>query len=144
MIIILKVTALICDNKGKVLLIKEWSKKKNGYFWNVVKGTFTPPQDKNLAETVIREAKEEINLDVDVENILSIFEINKADSFLLQVNFICRPKTGSRPSLPKLFEKNEEIVEFKWFNFYEFRLIKEDEFMGKRVVVIVNDFFRTS
>jgi len=81
---------------------------------------------------------------VDVENILSIFEINKADSFLLQANFICRPKTGSRPSLPKLFEKNEEIVEFKWFNFYEFRLIKEDEFMGKRVVVIVNDFFRTS
>lgn len=137
-------TTCLTNNKGKILLIKEWSKKKNGYFWNVVKGTFKSEKDKSLIEAIIREAKEEINLDIIVEYILSIFEIKKEDGFLLQFNFICRPKEGATPSLLKTYEKDEEIIDYKWFTFDEFKLLKESEIMNKRVNIIVNDYFLNS
>ncbi|MEW6408416.1 MAG: NUDIX hydrolase [Patescibacteria group bacterium] len=137
---IIKTTALIQDNK-KILLIKEWSKKKNGYFWNVIRGTFDPEKDASLTAAIIREAKEEINLDIDVENILSIFEIKKLDSFLLQINFTGQPRLNSKPSLPKSFEQDEEIIEYKWFNFDEYKALKKEELMDKRVSIIINDFF---
>ncbi len=140
MIINIKTTALI-HKENKVLLIREWSKKKNGHFWNVIKGTFNPEKDKNSVEAITRETTEEINLDINVENIISIFEINKADSFLLQINFICSPKGESVPSLPKSFEENEEIIEFKWFTFDEFKKLKDEEIIDKRVTMIINDFF---
>jgi ADP-ribose pyrophosphatase YjhB (NUDIX family) len=142
MIITIKTTSLI-KNGDKILLIKEWSKKKNGYFWNVVKGTFNPEKDKGLMASAIREAKEEVNLDIIVENILSIFEINKKDGFLLQINFICCSQNGSIPSLSKIYEENEEIIDYKWFNYNEFKLLNESEIMDKRVTMIVDDYFST-
>lgn len=141
MIITIKTTSLI-KNGDKILLIKEWSKKKNGYFWNVVKGTFDPGKDKGLIASAIREAREEVNLDIIIENVLSIFEINKEDGFLLQINFICRPKEKVlAPSLSKTYEENEEIIEYKWFNYKEFKLLNESEIMDKRVAMIVDDYF---
>jgi len=136
----IKTTALI-HKENKILLIREWSKKKNGHFWNVIKGTFNPEKDKNLIAAITREAIEEINFDISVENIINIFEINKADGFLLQINFICSPKGESTPSLPKSFEENEKIVEFRWFTFDEFKKLKDEEIMDKRVTIIINDFF---
>ncbi len=138
--IIIKTTSLI-KNGDKILLIKEWSKKKNGYFWNVVKGTFNPGKDKGLIASAIREVKEEVNLDIIIENILSIFERNKNDDFLLQVNFICQPKENSEPFLSKSSEENEEIIEYKWFNYKEFKLLNESEIMDKRVAMIIDDYF---
>lgn len=140
MIITIKTTSLI-KNGDKILLIKEWSKKKNGYFWNVIKGTFNPGKDKGLMASAIREAKEEVNLDIIIENILSIFEINKEGGFLLQVNFICRPQNGSVPFLSKTYEENEEIIEYKWFDYKEFKLLNESEIMDKRVAMIIDDYF---
>jgi hypothetical protein len=38
-------------------------------------------------------------------------------------------------------ERDEEIIEYKWFNFDEFKTLKEEELMDKRVSIIINDFF---
>lgn len=138
--ITIKTTTLVYKRE-KVLLIKEWSKKKNGYFWNVIKGTFNPEKDRALEQAVVREAKEEIGLDIKVKNILSIFEINKDSGFLLQANFISTPANKSTPSLPKIFEQDEEIIEFSWFSYKEFKKIDRKDLMDKRVEIIVNDYF---
>lgn len=140
MIITIKITNLI-KNKDKILLIKEWSKKKNSYFWNVVKGTFDPEKDNGLMASAIREAKEEVDLDIVIESILSVFEIKKENGFLLQINFISYPRNGAVPSLPKTHEENEEIIDYKWFNYNEFKLLNKNEIMDKRVTIIVNDYF---
>ena len=136
----IKITNLI-KNEDKILLIKEWSKRKNGYFWNVVKGTFDSEKDGGLIASAIREAKEEVNLDIIIESILSIFEIKRKDDFLLQINFISYAQNGSVPSLSKTHEKDEEIIDYKWFNYDEFKLLNENEIMDKRVTIIVNNYF---
>ena len=137
---IIKIAGLIHRQK-KILLIKEWSKKRNGYFWNVVKGTFETKNDLNLHDALKREVKEEINLEIAIDGLLSIFEKRKENDFVLQFNFLCHPKKNSLPSLPKKFKKDEMIIEYKWFTQKGFDSLSKKDIMDKRVNSIVKCFY---
>ncbi len=54
MIITTKVVVLLQD-KNKILLLKEWSNKKGGYFWNLIKGTFGDHDSETLEDCAKRE-----------------------------------------------------------------------------------------
>ena len=38
-------------------------------------------------------------------------------------------------------EENEEVIEYQWFTFNEFKALKKNEIMDKRVELIINDYF---
>lgn len=138
--ITIKVSGLIVNNKNEILLIKEWSKKKKGYFWNLVKGTFDFKRDEGVLNTLIREVKEEIGLKVKVKGLLNIFEIKKRDDFLFQFNFLCESPKNNKFEIHKKSEKNEEIIERKWFNKKELEFLDRKDIMDRRVTEVIKQW----
>ena len=39
---------VVVENGDKTLLIREWSNKKSGYFWNIIKGTYGDKENENF------------------------------------------------------------------------------------------------
>lgn len=137
---IIKVTNLIIKDDGEILLIKEWSKKKRGYFWNIIKGTFSNENDGSFLEALERETKEEVNLPCEVIGLIGIFQGIENGDFLVHVNFLSKPKNTIRPTLPTEFGPDEEIIDYKWVSKEEFEEMGMDEFMSDKVKLIVDQW----
>lgn len=136
----IKVTALVSQQK-RVLLIKEWSKKRRGYFWNVIKGTYDGKKDMDLIATAVREAQEEVSLMVLPKGILGIFLLKRGKNSVLQFNLCCSVKGKNEPILRKKYEMDEDIIELRWFTKNDFQKLKPRSLISKRTFDLVRYFF---
>jgi 8-oxo-dGTP diphosphatase len=101
-----RVAALIKNNKGEILLIKQ--KKKNKDYWLLPGGGIEFGESATVA--LSRELKEELNLDMSSAKFLLINESidPKGERHLLQLVFETEVKTFN-PSIPK---KEKAVIEF--------------------------------
>lgn len=136
----IKVVALIEDS-NKVLLIKEWSNKKNGYFWNLIKGSFGDHPNETLEDCAKRESEEEAGLKIETENLISCY--TSEDGTGMQFNFLAHPTNQSSPKTTnKLEQKNrgEDIVEVKWFDKNTLFKMAPEKFINNRIYKVINDW----
>lgn len=131
----IKVAVLLVQNQ-KVLLLKEWSNKRNGYYWNLIKGTFESKLDKSLKDCAIREAKEEVGMDISLEKIIDITIKHDIEN-KIYITYLGKATSntsfGSIPSKLKQQARNEDIQETQWFSKDEFKRLNEDELMSSLI-----------
>ena len=139
MITTIKVTAIIARGNN-LLLIKEWSKKRRGYFWNVVKGTYDSKKDKDLISAISREAREEVSLSLKVTGLASVFILKRKNNMTVQFNFSCQALSGKRSKLRKRYEKNEKIIASAWFSKGELIKLGVKQLFNMRTKKIIDDF----
>ena len=104
---------LICSdgvilNNGKVLLIKRKIKPFKG-FWTIPGGHIDFGETSQ--ESLIREIKEETNIDVEVVNLIKIYDNPKRDPWghIISITYLCKPiNTNS------IFKENEEVQSLYW------------------------------
>lgn len=136
----IKVTALV-SRKKRVLLIKEWSKKRRGYFWNVIKGTYDGKKDHGLVATAVREAQEEACLQVLPIGLLSVFLLKRGENMIIQFNLCCSIRGKHEPKIRKKYEPDDDIVELCWFTKKDFQKLKPHTLFSKRTRDILVDYF---
>lgn len=114
----------IFNEEGKMLIQKRTANKKWANKWDIsVGGCVTAGETSSVAAT--REVKEEIGLDVDLENVRCNFTFNFEDGFddiyLLNVNNL---------DLSTLKLQETEVAEVKWATEDEIiNMIENDEFI---------------
>lgn len=137
----IKVTVLVTRGK-RILLIREWSKKRQGYFWNVIKGTYNWGKDQDLTSTAVREALEEVSLPISVDGLSSVFMLKRGEDTTVQFNFHCKVKGKATPKLRKKYEKDEDITEFRWFSQSDFQKLKTENLFNSRTREVVAGYFK--
>ena len=138
---IIKIGVLI-ENKNKLFLIKELNDSNGKYYWNIIKGTFEPEKDRDFLETAKRECKEEAGISVKINYLQSIMYLKRKDT--LQFNFGASIKKGI-PKVPKDKEqkkRSENIMEIKFFNKKELRIMKEKDFMNERAFKAIENWIK--
>ncbi|MCR4275147.1 MAG: NUDIX hydrolase [Candidatus Wolfebacteria bacterium] len=136
---IIKIGVLV-ENKGKLLLIKELNDHNGKYYWNIIKGTFESEKDRDFLETAKRECKEEAGISVKIKYLQSIMYIHKKNT--LQFNFGASIDKGI-PKISKFSDqkkRKENIIEVKFFNKKELRIMKEKDFMNKRAFLATKNW----
>jgi len=126
----IKVGAIVEEN-DKILLIKEWSNSKKGYFWNIIKGTFDSLIDGTLEECVIREAMEEIGVVIQLSKFIKL-SIKHGFNTRIYVNFVASIIQGKPKVQSKIDQasRNEDIIETKWFTKHELNNMDEDKYIN--------------
>ena len=133
----IKVGVLIIED-DKILLLKEWSNKRNGFFWNIVKGTYGDVSDESILDCAIRECKEEAGAGVKLDGIVNCV-IETAEKITVQYNFLAKIISGGLSIAKKSDQlaRNENIKELRWMNKNEISELREDDFISKRTQKIV-------
>lgn len=107
------VDAIILNgNKSKVLLIKRGSKTYHG-MWGFVSGTVEWGEE--VKETVIREAKEEVNLDIEVEKFVGRYYDKKGrhpTKTMICLPHLCKVVGGE-------LKAGSDAMAAKWFSLDE-------------------------
>jgi|SRR3989344_6816870 len=129
---------VVVENGDKTLLIREWSNKKSGYFWNIIKGTYGDKENESLFECAIRECIEEAGVKVQLTSLLDC-GIKSNKEFVIQFNFIAKFISQDRLLLEKArqIERGEDIQEIRWFTVEEIKLIPEDLFINDQVLRVL-------
>lgn len=100
-----------------ILLIKHREKKDGREYWAIPGGG--REKDETEEECVIREMKEETNLDVTVKKLLLDLKGNPEDYYQRLKTYLCLPKKGeAHPGCEPEFDIDEgyAIVEVAWFD----------------------------
>lgn len=128
--------------KNRILLIKEWSNKKNGYFWNIIKGTYGDVLNESIKECAIRESLEEAGLVVHLKYLLPCIVLHNEKKSQIQYNFIAKKASDKiiPPSQAEQMTRNEDITEIKWFSKKEIRGLKEDDFVSEKSYMAIHDW----
>jgi len=110
----ISIIAAVVHN-GKVLVVNEKSKKKNGY--KFVTGYVD--EGETMEEAVIREVKEETGLDVVVKGLIGVRHLNrfKYGNHDISFAFLATPKTDNVDTVPDM----EEIEKVSWITIEEFK-----------------------
>lgn len=135
--------AVVLQKDGRVLLIKEWSDKKNGYYWNVIKGTLGDHGDETLEECAKREALEEVGLEIVVEKLISCYLFADNNLTCLQFNFLGSCKSSSIIKIADSIEqqtRKENITEARWFTKKELTQLPDSQLINGRLKRIIKDF----
>lgn len=121
----LKVAALITNAEQKILLIKEQYDAKQGFKWNLVKGTYDNSLE-TLEGCIKREIKEEVGLEVSVVELRHVYHYGNAEN--PKVLFIFHAQyNGSEIGSTLNNQSDEYISEVKWFSKEELnRIARED------------------
>lgn len=139
----LKVCVLVVK-KNEVLLIKEWSEKKNAFAWNTIKGTMDK-ENESVLECAIREAFEEANIKIELEKSLGV-HVNYygEDKYTTYFMFTAKIESG-KPTVAdneKQEKRNENISETKWFDAKELSKLEEKDFVSNVSYVAVQKFLK--
>jgi len=138
----IKVTLLISKNNS-ILLIKEWSDNKSGYYWNIIKGSYGDKTGETILECAKREAKEEAGINVEVSGFISCYVFHKAGKLNIQYNFLGKPLSNSNALMPPKEEQNtrdEDIQEIRWFSREELSKLKSECFISNRAYLVVRSW----
>lgn len=139
----IKVAALIMEN-DKVLLIKEWNATNHQYSWNLVKGSFDYTKDNSIFDAVTRECEEEVNIKIKIKKLINVIYYRNKDKIRIQFNFLCQGlvKKAFLSNLVEQKSRNEDINEIKLFTKSQLKVMKEKEFMNKRIWLTIKDFLK--
>jgi 8-oxo-dGTP diphosphatase len=105
---------ILSEDKTKILLIKRGSKAYHGY-WGFISGTMDWGEE--VQETVIREAKEETNLDIEVVRFVGRYYDKKGrhpTKTMICLPHICRVIGGE-------LKASDDALEAKWFTLEEIK-----------------------
>lgn len=106
-------SALIKNEEGKYLAVK-LNKE-------IIGGVFVPPggkleQNETIRECIIREVKEELNIDIEIKKLEAITEEEYADGHWVFIMYGASIISGT----PQIMEP-EKILEIKWVDLSEFK-----------------------
>ena len=137
----IKVAVAVTNKENnRILLLKECYDSKEGYKWNMVKGTCDKPAE-SIKDTAIRECKEEAGIKIELKNLLGIYSYGRDDKRCL---FVFIGETKDDVVLDKKEEqakRGEDIVDFKWFAKHEICGMSENEFISKQIYHAAKDWF---
>ena len=122
------------SHRGHLLLIREKTDGNRDYHWNIVKGAFEA-KDTSLLQTVQRECREEVGLQVKIVCVLNISYRRRRMNPVMQINY-CAESSSSKPKLAskkKQQEMNEDIIDATFFSSPELLRIPLRELMNIRV-----------
>ena len=125
--------------ESNILLIKEWSNKKNGYFWNIIKGTYGDVPNESVKECAIRESFEEAGLKVRLTHLLPCAIMHDENKSQIQYNFIAKKVSGkpAPPSQAEQLTRSEDIQEVRWFSKKEIKKMKMVDFISEKSYGVV-------
>ncbi len=107
----------IIEKDNKFLLVREAKKHCYGK-WNFPSGHVE--ENEYITDAAIREVKEETNLDIKLQGLISIYN-NMFDAFF-SISFIFASEITNNNK----FKFNEdEILEIKWFSFEDIKKMRE-------------------
>jgi 8-oxo-dGTP diphosphatase len=119
---------IVLRDKNKVLFVQRSATKKSlPNIWAFASGTME--EGEAVEATLVREAKEELGIDVEVENNFASVELPELGSKLHFVS--CISKSGN----PIVFDTNE-IQAIKWMTFAEFFDEFSDEQIGHGLIYL--------
>lgn len=136
-----KVWWILKRNDGKILIFQEFSQKRNGYFWNIVKWT-AEEQDKTHYDTLAREIFEETGLsDLILWQLFDTFpQIIGNIATLLSVYTVEVLGDSSQVSNKNMMD-NESIREYQWIDKNSFETIPKEDFMDERIFRVLEKYF---
>jgi len=127
---IVKVGVLVVKRE-KILLIREWSETRKGYFWNIVKGTYDNAIDKKFSDCAIREAKEEIGVNISLKGFVGII-VKYGHNIRVYVSFTASVVDGKPQIATKKeqLKRKENICDVIWLTKKEIERISADDFLS--------------
>lgn len=136
-----KIWWILKRKDGKILIFQEFSQKRDGYFWNIVKWTIEE-QDKTPYDTLAREIFEETGLsDVILWQLFDTFpQIIGNTTTLLSVYMVEVLGDGSHASNKNMME-DESIREYQWIDWDAFHRIPKEDFMDERIYRVLEKYF---
>jgi 8-oxo-dGTP diphosphatase len=103
------VVCALIEKDGKILAAKRNKNKSEGGYWELPGGKIRENEDPQSA--IIREIKEEIDLDVEVIDELEAITYDYPDKTVLLMPFLCKGKVDNLKALEheqiKFVDKNE-------------------------------------
>lgn len=126
----IKVAAIIFNQEGKMLLLKERYEKDGELGWNIVKGTYDQTAE-TIEGCVKREIKEEAGLTVKHLNLKMICHYGKSENPRIMFVFFVNEFSGeiTLPTKEEQGARGEEIVATQWFLLKDLQNITEKEFV---------------
>lgn len=109
------VAAVIRDNEGKILIAQRNLKKSQGGLWEFPGGKIEPNETKE--EAIIREIKEEIDMDIKVENYIDQKIFNYPDKDINLIAIECKKIKGGIKLIEHEDIKWVDKIDLKNFNF---------------------------
>ena len=116
----------IKNSENKYLIQKRASIKKiEPNLWAMIGGSVI--LGENSKQAIVRELKEELNIDIDINNLefLTKFKVDSlfVDTYVLRKDF----------DINKMILKQDEVCEIKWLSFEEIeKLVNEKQFFENR------------
>lgn len=108
----------IVENENKFLLVKE--AKKHCYVkWSLPSGHVE--EDEYIESAAVREVKEETNLDVELNGLVTIYNNFFDGAFSVAYIFTSKIKNNNEI----IFDKNE-LLEVSWFTYEEIKNMADD------------------
>ena len=139
---ILKIAVLI-EEDGKLLLIRERVPNGSAYGWNTVKGTFEADRDRDFVSAAKREAWEEARAKVAIDELLHVlYTYRRGGTYaFVQFNFIGKLK-GQFGVPPKKMQRKhgEDIVDVRLFARAELKKMERKDFLNERAYFAVREW----
>lgn len=98
----------------KILLLKQYNYNRQEEYWMLPGGGLEDGETE--AEGIIREIKEETNLDIEIKGILFDELGNGKDVYQRYVTFLCVPISGSVESVGSETVSYRKILELVWIS----------------------------
>ncbi|MCX7694166.1 MAG: (deoxy)nucleoside triphosphate pyrophosphohydrolase [Caloramator sp.] len=98
------VTAAVIENEGKILITQRKKGKKGGLLWEFPGGKLE--EGETPEECIIREIKEELNIDIEVIDIFDVVFHRYTEFNMLMLVYRCRLKGGEITA--------KEVEDFRW------------------------------
>jgi len=138
---VIKVGAILQNERGQILLIKERYENGGELKWNIIKGTYDNAGE-TLADCVRREIKEEAGIVVDVIALRQIYHYgNSVDTakilFIFSADVLS--KDVSLPTIQDQKKRGEDIAGFEWFNKEDIKAIFEKDFIDPYAFMAAQD-----
>lgn len=120
--------AIVLHDGDKILFVQRSATKKSlPNVWAFASGTVE--EGESIEETIVREAKEELGVNVSVESTLTAAELPELDVKLYFV--VCVSKSG-KPSI----QESDEIQSLRWLTFTEFFTEYNDSQIGHGLIYL--------
>jgi len=143
--VIIKIGVII-EKGGKLLLIKEKSRRDGIYYWNIIKGSFDLKKDKELMSAAKRESTEEANANIKIKGIANILYLRKKGRLLIQFNFWASLIGSNFHISPKMeqrkYGEGEDIIDAKMFSRKELTAMRRKDFMGVRAYTAIDAWLK--
>ena len=136
-----RVCGLIIENE-KVLLLNHKGMNKSGIFWALPGGGVE--QFESIENALIREIKEEINVDVKSIAYLKTTEFIKSPLHAIEIFFRVELEAKNKINLgfdPELADNQQLIYAYKWFSFEEVQELGINH-AQKFLIELKKDYFR--